>query len=442
MRGALFLWLLLVGTVPAAQNAWPVSPEQRAHVAMVRSERTAALHAAWETAGEERRARAVQWLVEARREGVPDGALPELTSLAAATRILRGGDGGLDLDDPLQRFADALDLQVVPGEFAPAETGRGEALTVRVYRLGRGAIDENVLTRLFWIAPDGTEILARREPIGPARFETPGFGMFIRAPLAEAGWWRLVPELTIGERTARGVAVEVECRVPPFALEPTEAEEHAQLLELGLRFAHRTSRSLDAPHRLPDPAWRPRREPPAPFAELAMEGARYLDGSGTGEARELILVPVVDGEAAASLFLGPAGKKWLELAREREALVISIGTGIASREAIGAFHALLEKAYAAGFAAEKTVLVARGRGVASVPFLFVGRALEMGGVVLATERAGVPPVLARYSTLLVRGEPNDGETPASHVVTVVDPLPLVVRELTLPERIGAWLESR
>src|SRR5262249_7068973 len=133
--------------------------------------------------------------------------------------------------DDLERFADALDLRVVPGLFsAEVPDELGTPLTVHVLRLGLQRLVGQVELGLTWVAPDGTESRARTEPFPADAFdaEVPAY---LRAPRGPPGMWSLVPELRRGTTAARGAAVPVWCLPGP----PGDAPEGKGVDELRTR---------------------------------------------------------------------------------------------------------------------------------------------------------------------------------------------------------------
>jgi len=168
--------------------------------ASVRAERENAMFVAWEAASEERRAAAAAVLAGLRSVGAPSEWRPDLGSIGVVTAVLLGGDPeawlGEHASSSLQVQAMALDLIVQPGLFTPTEEGqRPGNLTVIVVPLFELAEALDVTARLFWIAPDGTETLAREEPVAAKAFTGDGFRMYVRAPHGPLGLHKLVLEL-------------------------------------------------------------------------------------------------------------------------------------------------------------------------------------------------------------------------------------------------------
>jgi hypothetical protein len=209
MRWVGLLLALSLAAPAIAQNDWPVSGAQRRHVHAVRAQRSAVFFDEWSRATAAARSRAAAHLQAGSGTSGPSGRFPDLALLTQATRVLRGREPGER--DALQRFADQLDLEVVPGYFFAADEGRGAALTVRVYQLETTPRPSETELSLVWIAPDGAEPTAMSEPFAGEAFSTPGFEMFPRAPISEAGQWRLVPIVRDAGREVRGAAVPVEC---------------------------------------------------------------------------------------------------------------------------------------------------------------------------------------------------------------------------------------
>ena len=416
---AVVLAAIAAASPAAAQNRWPNDASQRAHAQVLFAERAAAFFAAFDAAEPARREAAAEYLAGARSERAPAGAWPVLDDVAAATRRLAGAG-----DDALARFADTLDLQVVPGAFAPAREGRGEALTVRVYRAGKVEPDGDLRLSLHWIAPDGAETRARTEPIGARAFATPGFQMYVRAPLSEPGVWRLVPEVERDGRTARGVGVEVACvaalEARVAALRGPCRERLGALLELGMR----------------------------PLAAEGLEAllARCEEGADAatpgfvpaGAApRTVLAFLALPGEAPGGFLLGPVGARWRELARRAALALVALPPEPdgAALDAALADLGIAERP-------ERVVLVARG--VAATTLALQPAATELADAFVETGPFGAPPAsLAGAPTLIVR-DAEAGAAPAAparDVTTVPGARTSFLSEPLLPARVEAWLSS-
>ncbi|MEW6073977.1 MAG: hypothetical protein AB1726_15455 [Planctomycetota bacterium] len=467
LRRAALAAAALFAPAAGAQNAWPATPDQAHHVAIVRAERTASLLAEWREADARRRAAAAELLAAERSPGAPEGRLPSLSTLALATRVLRGADPAEARADGLQRFADSLDLQVVPGAFRTAAAGAaaeedGEPLTVRFYRLHDGPFRADVVLGLLWIGPDGSEARARTEPIAARHFDPPGNRMYLRAPrAAEEGWWRLVPEVAAEGRRVRGLGVLVAARAPATLegwkdLAAAGDRGRADLLERGMRAAlllaagHPLARpfpSLAAGHppfALPSAAGDPARGGD-PENELRIRTG-WGEPAGPGPVaagrpvRRIFLLPVPAEECAEAVFLGPVGEAWQDLAREQGAPVCAVEVGAKGGEAFARLVAGWRASLPSGDRGE-VIVVARGAAVTALPFLLAGREVAIDGFVLAPERSGRPQALPPGPTLVVSGAALAGD-PAAGLAVVQDGDPLVVRDLALPGRIAAWLAER
>jgi hypothetical protein len=218
--------------------------------ASVRAERENDLFLAWQAADPERRRRAAGVLADLRSTGAPSEWRPDLGSIGVATAVL----GGADLESWIGEIPSAvlavqamsIDLVVQPGLFAPTPEGERSAnLTVVVAPLFdlREALD--VTARLYWIAPDGTETLAREEPVAGKVFEkgrTGAFKMFIRAPQGPRGLWRLQMELeptfAFIEDGTKGAPVGTlllePVRTRPAWVPCIESEERAEEVDMTL----------------------------------------------------------------------------------------------------------------------------------------------------------------------------------------------------------------
>lgn len=215
MLATLGLLLLSLATPPQAPDwgvqvlgAEPVGPAleleaeeyETAYRASVRAEREDALFRAWEAASEERRALATEVLGGLRSVGAPSEWRPDLGSIGVLTGVLKGDDPeawlGEHAASSLAVQAMSIDLVVQPGVFAPTEAGqRPGNMTVVVTPLFELAEALDVTARLIWIAPDGTETVAREEPVAGRAFAEEGFRMYVRAPKGPLGLHKLVLEL-------------------------------------------------------------------------------------------------------------------------------------------------------------------------------------------------------------------------------------------------------
>ena len=233
------------------------------HRANLRAEREDDFFRAWEAATPAARQRTAQVLRDLRSQGAPAEWRPDIGSLGVATWTLGGGDPELLLGEnpaaSLAVQAVCVDLVVRPGAFVATEAGgRPANLTVRVWPLFELRETLDVTVRLIWIAPDGSESLAREEPVAARAFSDGGFDLFVRAPKSTPGVWRLVLELEPdlgalkdGLRSAPvglgllGAARSAPVLVPCVASLPAETAEEqgfhagtrAVLVQSGLRLS-------------------------------------------------------------------------------------------------------------------------------------------------------------------------------------------------------------
>jgi len=451
---------LLLAAAAAAQNAWPVQPEQRLHVKVVRAERTARFFQTWTEADDAHRTRATAFLESERSSGAPEGRRPTLETIAMATRVLRGADPDEVRADELQRFVDSLDLQTSPGAFDHHTEGRGEPITVRFYRLTESVFRKDVTLGLRWIGTDGTELPARTEPIGARHFDTPGGLMYVRSPLSEEGaWWRLVPTVERDGHRAEGVGIHVQCCSDRRRRELREdgganGRETSDLLDKGMRAAgpvlggHPLLGAFPTLHaelppavHLVDPEALEAHERALSDLRLRWVAGGERTGSPPAERGRLVLLFIAPvGECAESLFFGPVGDAWAEFARERDAVLCSVELepkqGAALVELIERW-----KGDVTAEPADEVIVVARGDAVALLHPALSGREVPVDGYVLCTERSGPGRALPPAPTLLITGAPlADGQR--ADLTVSLDPSPVFLRELTLPERIASWLETR
>lgn len=479
--GVLCAALLLAGASALAQGLPRNTPWQLRHLQTVRVERTQRFLDAFDAADEARRAPALRLLEELGRAGAAPGALPDIAALDAATRVLAGAAPESVRQDALARFADALDLQVVPGAFEPAHEGRGEPLVVRVYLLYPAALDGEVELMLLWRAPDGRELEARSEPFASTAFGGAGFDMYLRAPLSEPGTWRLVPEVRQrppegpdahggpgdeAARSARGAGVEVAC-IAGFAarvraLRSAEPEGPAggvqgddalgdllRLLGHGLRSAQALAPAellerlehgefAGVPERLAglDPrlsAW-------GLFGEGGASESAAPGGTAAAAPDVVFVVLVAHGETAAALFHGPRGAGWSELARAPGHGVVALEAARAPREVlVEALRDLARRRPGAALCA-----VALGDAASVLQLALAGQhdlvPGPLQGLVLCASLQVPGPGLPDVPILLVSALATDGGR--GNVTSAAGaPLPLF-DEAELPARVRAWWNGR
>ena len=407
-------------------------------------------------------------------------AWPPVDHLSAATRVLRMPfrDEAAERPDSVEAVADSLDLQVVPGAFDAAREGRGEPLTVRVYPLPSLRVRPRGSTtvRLYWIAPDGSEETARTVQVEPAAFYSPGFELYVRAPLSEPGLWHLVVEVEHDERRARGLPVPVECvrdfrarvqgvregiaargiqNVPwgPVVGSLRGIIDHGIRLQGGLG-VEQVLALVEAvlAGESPDLG-----SIPLPHA-LGRADLTFWAVAPAGEIERVVLVPAPTSSAPESLFVGPVGQSWIELAERTGSLVVAapldpfrteVGEDEQGREVEGATATsaeIIARARAA-HPGKPLVLVARGDVIAT---LRLERAIADAGppdvdlVVLSSERAGAVALDPSLETLIVSpggpaDAPSDEEADAGPVQRVRGAGTSFLTEPRLAEIVERWL---
>ena len=182
----------------------------REHDACVRSERQQRFLAHYLNAPPERRERAAAALVAARPIGASPNWAPGLEALRAVETELSTGSAAERSD--LDLLASALDLAIAPGAFHARSEGLGDPLVVRVRRAHPVDVREDFWLELRWLASDGSELPARREPIGMRAVNEQGFEMYVRGPLGPEAPWRLFGVVTRPDRPGEGFAL-AEVRV-------------------------------------------------------------------------------------------------------------------------------------------------------------------------------------------------------------------------------------
>ncbi|MEM7308531.1 MAG: hypothetical protein AAF682_17750 [Planctomycetota bacterium] len=435
---ALIAALALGGSAIAAQNARPADPRQISHLKAVRTERTARFFARWREASDERRVDATRVLQEMRPRGAPMGRRPALDALAAAERAL-GSDA--DPHDPLEALADSLDLQVVPGMFTAASEGRGEPLTVTVYRLFDRPAALDAELSLVWVAPDGTRTAARTEAFGADAFNRPGFLMYVRSPLGPPGTYRLLPVARAAEREAEGVAVSVPALAAGGAEEaapsvhPRTLAALGELRSAGLRTAELTgaelARRLDAGEARPALGW---------CGADGLEPGPLLwggvpAGASPAEPRRALLFLHTGAEREELPWLGPVGDAWRALALEQGLGLFSGEQRAGDPEGLGRLVAAAREEVEGG----EVLLVARGSSVwVATLLLAAAPELAFDGLILVSDTAGVPRLLPDVPTLVVAPSEPERALPKQATFAAGEATAFL-SEAVLPDRVGAWL---
>lgn len=180
------------------------------HDACVRSERQQRFVAHYLRAQPERRERAAAALAAARPVGASPNWAPSLEALRRVETEL--STGAVPERAELDQLASALDLSIAPGAFHARSEGLGDPLVVHVRRVHPVDVREDFWLELRWLASDGSELPARREPIGLRAVSEQGFDMYVRGPLGPAAPWRLYGVVARPDRPDEGFAL-AEVRV-------------------------------------------------------------------------------------------------------------------------------------------------------------------------------------------------------------------------------------
>jgi len=263
------------------------------HLANLRLEQEDAFFRAWERASASERDSIAALLERLQPAAGPDTAGPLWGSLTVANAVFAGVEADTLLSaEPaavLALQALALDLRVQPGAFRANDESEPETrISVHVAPLFALSAAGSATARLLWVAPDGSEQVAREEFVESPFFLGDGFFMYIRAPRSAPGLWSLVLELDDGIRpVVRSAAVPVPCVAdlePGFA--PADVLRTSGLRVLG---------GLDRTAREWMTAWalgQPLAAPPAP------------------ERKGAVVLAATDQVWPAPLFAGLRGARW------------------------------------------------------------------------------------------------------------------------------------
>jgi hypothetical protein len=442
--------LAALAALALTQAAVPTSPEQQAHRAAVRTERTAAFFAAWAGADEARRRATGEALEGGVPRGAPLGARPSLAALGAATRVL----GGEPAEDELGAFADSLDLQVRPGAFAAVgpedDEDRGAPLTIRVYRLWHLPAARDAQLSLFWLGPGGERIQARSEPFGAQAFQGRGFDMFVHAPRSGPGTWRLQPVLRVDGRDAAGPAVPVACVADldaRLAAVPAPGAETggssganaalADLLARGLRRAE--VRGADE---LLSLVAAPERGVWTGLAQDAgAAGPRVVGHAPAAPGNGALVFFWTGAEAEEVPLRGPVGDAWRALADERGLGLFTLVAAPGGPGEPGALRRGLE--LVARVSGADPILIARGTSATTALLLLAAsgaQPLDLAGFVLAQPAPALPSLLPAVPVLAVLATAARDPARADVTLRTLPDDPLFA-ERELPGLVGDWLRA-
>lgn len=423
------------------------------HLRNVYLERRQAFLAAWDAAGEERRELVRGLLLDRRDRGVP--ALYQLSAqyLTEMARVLEGrADAPYELELE-ERLACSLDVLVLPGAFGAGEEGRGEEVIARVLPVTTSLFEplpEEIGLRLVWVGPEGREIPARREPVHRSALRLPGFEMYLRAPSSPPGRWRLVPEVELEGRTARGVGVPVDCVLDLFGrydrleLEEPDGPHEAAARAALRRHLVRGRRDAMAPSipRLLEGAALP---PLLASSAAGADGRVLMLAAGPEEPDEVVVVVAPALEEADWVFAGEALAAWQGFAAEHGARVHACALPIrnpAGVDVLGVLDGLREAHPDANL-----TLIVRGRAVGHLALTLAGRdTVPFDRVVVGTVPSPEAEPRRQFEAPTLLLTPLFDERPLERVPTDGPPLylrrladPPVVVDRRLPELLSAFL---
>ena len=440
-------------------------PEARLMVerpAALQLERERHLLEAYLKAAPERKAAMQAPLLEGRDSNKSRRAPLPLRNVARATRAANTSESSPFWTD----LVDSLDPQVVPGVFAARDDGLGEAMTVTLNSLWdvpeRMDPEGGIEVLLYWIAEDGAEQVARREPAYVAVLRQ-GFDLYIRPPVSQAARWSLVLELRSSEGVVRGLPVLVECvedlrgltrrldrarNGKPRALETILDSRLRDLREHGLRTASAT-RLSDWIAALDDPR-RTSGLHPLDCGELDTAGTVVWEfGVQSSSPKRAVLILANAFESPTDLLSGPIGSQWAQFAEAGSRRLIAAAPavpgvdGFSWRELVE--HLVREQGI------DDLVLVARGDFGRTLPTVLAAESCDALDALVICEtwaaRVRLPEALS-LPTLQIEFRSEQAETleladegaPRHTHVRLREPLPLAA--LQSPDLLRSWLEAR
>ena len=289
-------------------------------------ERRALFLNAWEQASAGEQARAIR-ILRLEREGATRlTATPSARELTRAWSTLTRSEEDPFEPSSLRLLADSLDLRVLPGAFEGKPEGKPDHLTVRVTALYQEPIDHPLQVSLYWIHEDGREIRARTEVVAHRALSAIGFEMYVRAPTNLPETWSLVPEVSDGEESARGVPVTVMGLDQPEVLVREGDEGTAKDLKLlrlyGIRplFLRAFQENLGVLSVDDQEAWRGARPVESalePFSLLRAAGVSCwaVGVEGVDSPRKVLILMRPEDERPETALAGAQGRVWSEAAR-------------------------------------------------------------------------------------------------------------------------------
>jgi hypothetical protein len=470
LAASMFGSRLAAQTTPQASGlsaAITTQTDTETHKRVVLAERVANFMTEYSAAAADARKRADTVIEKARPVGAGVTWYPGFDVFAHALRELRRAPDAPAVAsratrDEFDEIAAALDLIVVPGVFAPRDSGPGDALTVRVRTLYPAFATKDFVCTLEWIGPDGKAQLARREPIEAAVLRENGFEMFIHAPLSKPGWWTLRGKIgREGDATPEGLTAPtaIQC-VDDFDARFKAAGEHAVADQPGrTRLLHaldllrlhglRSSACIGPESALfSAESWSPAGPPigaPVPI-EIAFTDGMTVDHWAwwirpPAETARTILLLAPAAEAPDAVFAGALGAEWMRVARQHDAELYSTHLPLDAT--------LMETLLASVRTRAKgeLLVVARGDAFGRLQAALYAKhqAPPFDAIVISSYIIGQDPssVLPGVTRLLVA--PGDPKTSTDKTGTLTwiegSWLPLL-NEPRLPHLVDEWLTAR
>ncbi len=444
-----FWTLLLLAAIAQAQTG-PDAPADSLSSVML--ERRIALQRLQLSLGDKGLPAGPSWFERYHRRTVPTAYAPALAVLTRARHAIGPGGGGELEGEPL---ADALDLRCIPGAFDPSPPeAKRQPITVHVTPLYPTPVPAEAFQLvLVWQGPRGEEVEARRESVEPRAVQAAGFEMYVQAPPSEPGTWWLSPRVVIGNRTAQGFPVPVECvadleaRFPALQKrDPAAARAVRSLLETGARDPQLPSiedllAGKDSPRE---------RGFSLEGFELGDHELVAIEPEPSAEVQATLLAVAPSSERASWLFAGPALDGWREFARTERVRVLS--TDLPIFDVAGPDARALIDALRAREPGRPILLLARGPVMSELAMaLHAGMEPCFDALVQSSflMQGAHPTALAPRPTLFVEvlapeaQEPEpveiEGSTSFYHART---PGPPIFADLELPSHIAAWLRAR
>ncbi len=423
------------------------------HDACVRSERQQRFVAHYLRAQPERRERAAAALAAARPVGASPNWAPSLEALRRVETEL--SSGAVPERAELDQLASALDLSVAPGAFHARTEGLGDPLVVRVRRVHPVDVREDFWLELRWLASDGSELPARREPIGLRAVNEQGFDMYVRGPLGPAAPWRLFGVVTRPDRPEEGFALaevrvdsvqDVRARLEAALARPRSSQPGfgrvASLARRLVSTGRRASAALAGEQLLRTlESWPEAGAPtgvPVPL-ELGWREANGVEHwiwtyGPAGEPTRALAICSPESEAEDHVFAGPLGELWRDYAERTGTQLFALHLPAQPKEAAEVLARLGE-----WIEDRPLFALARGEATARLERAFLAAdAPKLAGVVLCG------PLVARSDPERYGGLPQllVGPQGASVVHALRRGVEaggiVILDDLTLPAHVDAW----